>query len=506
MKSSYLDDLRLSATSATSAPSATTTAAAAANPAADHAPVRDLYFNLYNNPDASKAAGQAYLDHQIAAVQAIPSDLPASLDDLTAWMIERTEAVGAEYRDYLAARKHGAPRRYFSNRAHALYFIKAVAPTKLVDGSWLYGLLRHWDNPDFHPLIKTYLEELGDGAPDKNHVTIYRKLVAVHACDGWQQLDDSHFVQGAIQLALANNGDDYLPEVIGFNLGYEQLPLHLLICSYELNELGIDPYYFTLHVTVDNASNGHAAKAVDALKNLMPRIGDSGDFYRRVIDGYRLNELGASTNSTIASFDLDAELTGIMAAKSVAGKNMHSDYCRVAGRSINDWLGAPDNVPSFMQALEKAGWITRGADAGQSRFWGLIQGEKAEMFGVFSPYEQQVLRDWIATPRGSDTDAAEPQDATEQPRVLSHRARQRMLANVSQMSRDGEHPQRGLIRRHAGQEATGASELHLLEQRIADMPNKQQAMALLATLMAPDSHHSAVGLMATRMYSQLLDH
>jgi hypothetical protein len=487
-----------------------TTQAADVAIAQDTAPSRDLYFDLYNNPEEHKGAAQAFLDRQIAAVQAIPSDLPASIDDLTAWMMERTEAVGAEYRDYLVARKNGAPRRYFSNRAHALYFIKAVAPTKLVDGSWLFGLLRHWDNPDFHPLIKTYLEELGDGAPDKNHVTIFRKLVAVHGCDGWQQLDDSHFVQGAIQLALAHSADDYLPEVIGFNLGYEQLPLHLLITSYELNELGIDPYYFTLHVTVDNASNGHAQKAVEALKNLMPRVGDSGDFYRRVIDGYRLNELGASTNSTIASFDLDAELMGIMAAKSATGKNMHSDYCRVAGKSINDWLATPDNVPAFMAALEKAGWITRGTDPEQSRFWGLIQGDKAEMFGVFSPYEQQVLRDWIATPRAGaqagGEEGAQRVAEENQPRVLSHRARQRMLANVGQLSRDGDHPVRGLIRRRPDQMGTGVSELHLLEEQIAAVPGKQQAMALLANLMSPSNHHSAVGLMATRMYSQLLDH
>ena len=484
-------------------------AAAPALPLQDSAPSRDLYFDLYNNPERAKSAAAAFLDHQIAAVQAIPSDLPTSIDGLAAWMTERTEAVGAEYRDYLAARKNGAPRRYFSNRAHALYFIKAVAPTKLVDGSWLFGLLRHWDNPDFHPLIKTYLEELGDGAPDKNHVTIFRKLVAVHGCDGWPQLDDSHFVQGAIQLSLAHNAEEYLPEVIGFNLGYEQLPLHLLITSYELNELGIDPYYFTLHVTVDNASNGHAAKAVEALKNLMPRVGDSAAFYRRVIDGYRLNELGASTNSTIASFDLDAELTGIMAAKSATGKNMHSDYCRVAGKSINDWLGSPDNVPAFMVALETAGWITRGADPEQSRFWGLIQGDKAEMFGVFSPYEQQVLRDWIATPRADSQDAANDASAgandRQLPRVLSHRARQRMLANVGQLSREGEHPARGLIRRRPDQMGEGVSELHLLEEQIAAVPGKQQAMAVLANLMSPSTHHSAVGLMATRMYSQLLD-
>ena len=126
---------------------------------ADHSPVRDLYFGLYSDPHDHRDAARAWLDRQIAAVQAIPPDLPASIDALAAWMHERTEAVGAEYRNYLAARKAGAPRRYFSNRAHALYFIKAVAPTKLVDGSWLYGLLRHWDNPDYHPLIKTYLEE-----------------------------------------------------------------------------------------------------------------------------------------------------------------------------------------------------------------------------------------------------------------------------------------------------------------------------------------------------------
>jgi hypothetical protein len=30
-------------------------------------------------------------------------------------------------------------------------------------------------------------------------------------------------------------------------------------------------------------------------------------------------------------------------------------------------------------------------------------------------------------------------------------------------------------------------------------------MTLLAGLMAPDVHHTALGLMATRMYAQLLD-
>jgi hypothetical protein len=464
---------------------------------------KGLYFALYGDPLGNARAGEAYLQEQIAAVQSIPADLPPTLAQLPGWIAARTEAVGQEYRDYLAARKAGAPRRYFHNRSHALNFIKSVAPTKLVDGAWLYGLLKHWDNPDYHPLIKTYIEELGEGVPDKNHVTIYRKLLAAHGCEGWEQLDDEHFVQGAIQLALGHNADRMLPEIIGYNLGYEQLPLHLMITSYELNEFGIDPYYFTLHVTVDNAASGHAQKAVQALVDLMPRVGDRAAFYRRVQDGYRLNELGASTNSVIAAFDLQEELVRILAHKSSVGKNMHSDYCRVAGRSVNDWLGDPAQIPGFLGALETAGWIKRGEDVEHSRFWRLVHGERAEMFGVFSAYEQQVLRDWIVTPPSGVKSVKEA-------RVLTHRARQRTLDNLGEhQDRSGQFPERGLIRRRAARDTDrdteADNELGLLEQRVAAAAGKAEAMALLGELMSPAHHHSAAGLMATRMYTQLLD-
>ena len=476
-------------------------AASASNPAgcAEATPAKDLYFALLADPLGQARAAERFLREQIASVQSIPADLPPTLAQLPDWVQARTDAVGAEYREYLEARKAGAPRRYFGNRAHALYFLKSVAPTKLVDGAWLYGLLRHWDNPDFHPLIKTYLEELGEGVPDKNHVTIYRKLLATHGCEGWEHLDEQHYLQGAIQLALGHNADRFLHEVIGYNLGYEQLPLHLLITSYELNEFGIDPYYFTLHVTVDNAATGHAQKAVQALNELMPRVGDRAAFYRRVLDGYRLNELGASTTSVIAEFDLQEELVHILAQKSSVGKNMHSDYCRVAGRSVNDWLGNPSQIPGFLSAMESAGWIKRGEDVENSRFWRLIHGERAEMFGVFSAYEQQVLKDWILT-------APDGKEGGKEPRMLTHRARQRTMDNLGQhQDRSSSFPERGLIRRRAARDTESDNELGLLEQRVAAAAGKQEAMALLGELMSPAHHHSAAGLMATRMYTKLLE-
>ena len=186
--------------------------------------------------------------------------------------------------------------------------------------------------------------------------------------------------------------------------------------AYELNELGIDPYYFTLHVTVDNADSGHARKAWEALHKLTPQVGDCAAFLRRVEAGYRLNDLGVGTEAVIDAFDLYGELVGILGAKTAAGSNLHSDYCKVGGRSLNDWMADPDQVPALLAALEAQGWFTRGQAPEDSRFWALIQGDHAQMFGVFSAYEQQVLHDWIATP---------PHTAAGLPRVPSYRARQR---------------------------------------------------------------------------------
>ncbi|GGZ00840.1 iron-containing redox enzyme family protein [Pseudoduganella plicata] len=465
---------------------------------------KPVYNRLAMMEDPALAAG--YLEARLVEAATLPADLPESLDEMAGWIARHTDAVGTAYRDYLAGRKAGAPRRYFHTKSQALYFLKAVAPTKLVDGAWLYGVLQRWDDEDFRPLIRIYLEELGNGVPDKNHVLIYRKLLAQHGCEQWQDLPDTHFLQGAIQLALAQGAESFLPELIGYNLGYEQLPLHLLITSYELNELGIDPYYFTLHVTVDNAATGHAHTALEGLKQIMPRVGDASDFLRRVAAGFRLNDLGVGTVDAIASFDLEAETVAMLAAKSTVGKNMHSDYCRVAGRTVNDWLSDATQIPLFLEKLEAQGWIRRGEPAENSRFWKLIQGERAEMFGVFSPYEQQLLQDWIATPRAG-TDQAATDSPTEAPRVLSHRAMLRSMETLNSGTSPRSSAPRGLIRHrfpddeHAW-ESIGC-ELRLLEARLAATSSKEEAMDLLVGLMSPERHHTSSGLMATRVFSRL---
>ncbi len=456
----------------------------------------DFYSRLLSADATGALNSEAalFLDGQIADNAALSCDLPATPQELEAWMNTGAQRATTAYGHYLEQRQAGAPRRYFSNRAHALYFLRAVAPTKLVDGAWLYGLLKHWRNPRFSDLLRTYVEELGDGDADKNHVVIYRALMARYGLDSLDGLDDALYTQGVIQLSLACSAEDYLPELIGFNLGYEQLPLHLLITAYELNELGLDPYYFTLHVTVDNPDTGHARRAVQAVLDNLPRLGDADEFWRRVRLGYQLSNAGIGSSDVIEGFDIAQEVVRIFSHKSAAGHGAHSDYCRVAGRNINDWLARKEDIPEFLAALQKAGWIKRGAPVEESRFWGLLQGPRAEMFGVFSPYELQLIHDWIRGEASQDGRAyTEALGETASARRPSFRVAARLAAT------------RGVSAFDAGSAADTGSlldvDLQALTQQLATLDEAGQGRLLLQA-MAPSQHWTPAGLQATRLFMQ----
>lgn len=456
----------------------------------DPQPARSVFYDLFpgDASDSDFANARQFLVAQLEAASQLQTDLPDNRDDLYAWMESNVEQVGQQYREYLDERQAGGKRRYFRNKSHALNFLRSVAPTKMVDGAWLYGLLRRYDDARFLSLIQTYLEELGEGWSSKNHVTLYRKLLHSQGIERWDDLDDEHYVQGAVQLALAFHGEQFLPEIIGYNLGYEQLPLHLLITAYELKELRIDPYYFTLHVTVDNADSGHARKAVDAIFETMPHFGDAEEWYRRVRSGYNLNYLGASTLSVIDSFDLEQEMIAIFARKGIVGQYAHSDGRRVAGRTVNEWLSDAEHTAEFLHAMEKDGWFVRHQEPERSRFWRLIQSEKAKMFGVFNAYEQQVIYDWIrgdAAREYSDTYSAPTPH-----REFSSEVRIRFDSSQ--------------VWNHTASDANDFdAELRDFQKRLTSSSNPQQVLSTLIESMSPANHHSDSGLAATRIFNAL---
>jgi len=328
-------------------------------------------------------------------------------------------------------------------------------------------------------------------------VLLYRKLLERHGLNPLHGLPDGFYTQGVLQLALGWNAGEFLPEVIGFNLGYEQLPLHLLITAYELNELGIDPYYFTLHITVDNADSGHAQRAVQAVLDTLPRFGDSAGFWQRVQRGSRLANAGTGTTEVIAGFDMGREVEAIFSRKRMTGQGAHSDYCRVAGRSINDWLAQPDGIPAFLAALEQAGWIKRDAPVFESRFWQLLQGDKAEMFGVFSPYELQVIHDWIRGDASADGQAHDEVALLPGRRRPSFRSRSRLTQHQAGVSNPG------LLKvLETSQEEAPDPDLQALKAELAASVDVGQQRQLLVRAMSPELHWTPAGLYATRRFMQ----
>lgn len=469
-----------------------------------HGSSKAMYFSLLEAAHIKRAGGPCagFLAAQLQATRGHSTSMPTQAGQLNSWLAAHNETVGRQYQQYLAARQAGGPRRYFHSKAHALYFLRAVAPTKMVDGAWLYGITRHWQDTRLASLIRIYLEELGDGAEAMNHVALYRKLLRVNGCDDWKTLDDQFFTQGAVQLALAANTETHLPEVIGFNLGYEQLPLHLLITAYELKELNIDPYYFTLHTTIDNAQTGHAHAAVEAVAEAMPLFGDSRQYMARVLAGVKLNDAGLSTLEIIRQFDLQQEVVRILQAKATIGRFMHANRCEIAGKSINAWLADSDQMVPFLHAMEKTGWIKRHHAPEESPFWKTFAGEKAPMFGVFTAYEQQVLYDWIAG------------DALENMPMLGRLGRPWRMVEKQGLAREAgkNNPHDNVYDLRTGGRIARLPVSHDFNQdqvsfecHVHSMDDGQALMEFLAGWLSPGKHHTPLGLCATRYFKSYLD-
>jgi len=466
---------------------------------------RHLYFDMFGErgdctgciDESTRSASRDYLLERLEEAAKIDANFPIDMLSLPEFLRDAHDHAAQCYRRYLDERHAGLPRRYFTCRSHAMHFLRTVAPTKLVDGAWLFGLLQRWEDPRLAPLIQIYLEELGCGTAPQNHVLLFKQLLARYGCDQWQEGPDEHFTQGAVQLALGHNAHEFLPELIGFNLGYEQLPLHLPITAYELNELEIDPYYFTLHVTIDNPSTGHARKALQCVLDCKPRIGNVEEFHRRVGNGYRLNLVGMGTNQAIDSFDLEGEMLRVLVDKASIGSQLHSDYCLVAGRPVSEWLSSPGNIAELLTALQSSGWIRRGELPEESRFWRLLTDVQAPMFGVFNGYEQQILQDWIQS--GVDI----PQTSCS----INHFRKRAIGGHVdgkfSVLESGASIAQ--IIAHHADIELRPGvcTEVDSLFEQLAGVLTKAQAFTVLGGMLSPANHSTLAGLTATRLYADL---
>ena len=191
--------------------------------------------------------------------------------------------------------------------------------------------------------------------------------------------------------------------------------------------------------------------------------------------------MGAGTNQIIADFDLEQELLNILATKALTGSQLHSDYCRIGGKTVNEWLATPEQIHEFVDTLVKKGWIRRNEHPTKSRFWNLLVGDKGAMFGVFNAYELQIIYDWIAG------------ESLQVPTSINRRYRKRRQ-EFDSATQD--------ICESKDHSDEFSAEANLLMDKLASAPDKSAAMDLLVPWLSPRYHHTSLGLMATRIYAQ----
>jgi hypothetical protein len=293
----------------------------------------------------------------------------------------------AKYDKYVEEREKGSSRMLFPHIQAAKWFLLQSCPTKMVDGVWLStidacSLFRKKEHGQCVKdlLVRTFFEECGEGSHDLNHVVLFKKLFessfeefSLDTPSDWIEetlIQDSSFRAGAIQMALAaacssvsrkNDGVDivlggeeeeeevsyartFLPELVGYNLSYEQLAFHMLVTIVELRELSLDPCYFALHVTVDNAHTGHAAMAMKCCKLLMKDCRDETE--RKLVDakiqaGFRASGIGVSVIELMQDYTIEKHLDAILKSKLPVASGLHS-------RVKVLWKGAKCSLSSVM--------------------------------------------------------------------------------------------------------------------------------------------------------------
>ncbi|KNG90842.1 hypothetical protein ANOM_000984 [Aspergillus nomiae NRRL 13137] len=356
-----------------------------------------------------------------------------SREALLAFVQSQQEQVTDQFEAYHTRRRKGGQREHFPDRDAAIRWLRQASPLKLVDGAWL-GHINGVSTPfNLRPVSKglwqILSEELGDGDRKKHHVFVYQELLRsvghVPPCPSSSSFiqtdhgaDDVRFWQAAVaHLLISLAPDCFLPELLGFNLCFEGLQLDTLVVATELREVGIDPYYFLLHISIDNVASGHTAMAAECVIRYLDHVRDSEGTqamdcaWKRIQAGFVFcGDASSSSTNAVATGpsiltskpDLEGDLLNIFASKVNAARGIHcTSKARIGSRTMVDWL-EPTSFRSrewqqdFLRNLTDARpWVYKG-DSQKSKLvqelrWG------GRMFGCFTDRELGVLERWIDT-------------------------------------------------------------------------------------------------------------
>lgn len=308
---------------------------------------------------------------------------------------------------------------YNSTRDEQVQLLLGAAPFNQTDGAWLrYAANAGTMDEVTSLLFEVWSDEVGNGDRSLHHGNLYTALlkslglyvpeITSRAYVDDPRIDESSFVAPVFQLAISQHSEEFFPEIIGMTLFLEWEVLSLVPRVKRRDYFGIDSQFWRMHVGIDNATEGHGAKAKraaglyldevlkesgpDAQQNHWKRIwrgfvafGTAGYDLFSNADGLTVENEERNHPSTPAN-----RVAEIMSRKLPFGSLNHLRN-RLGLYRINDLF---DDPSLFLEELANSPWIEPGRPD-DSRFLSYLTTFEGPMYKVFSKEDLTTWREWV---------------------------------------------------------------------------------------------------------------
>ncbi|WP_189304528.1 LodA/GoxA family CTQ-dependent oxidase [Streptomyces cinerochromogenes] len=315
------------------------------------------------------------------------------------------------YSDLVQAGENANPARsIYRSRQDVVERIRQLAPFNLMDGAWLRNVTKPGPISEVHSLLfAIWTDEQGNGNPALNHANLYTDLLHsvglyLPPVDSYEfamlpEMLDSAYTAAAFELAISQHSEEFFPEILGMTLWLEWEVLGLKPTVRLFEYYGINPQFYTMHIGIDNATNGHGAKARDAVVQYLEGIyEDGGDAavqqqWQRIWNGYvafaTVGNLSKDLRDLLLNPPSPEDRVLDLIARKAPYASQNHDGKTLGENKLNDWFLDPAGL---LQELQDSGLIVPG-DPDKSSFF-----EKTTytgpMYKVFSESELELWRQW----------------------------------------------------------------------------------------------------------------
>ena len=306
--------------------------------------------------------------------------------------------------------------------------IRQLAPFNQLDGAWLRNVSEGGPIDEINSyLFSIWMDEAGDGNPDQNHANLYTKLlesvgITLPAVNSREYVDnpdllDSAFTAPLFELVISEFSRTFYPEILGMTLELEWEVLNLWPGIIRLQAWGINTHFYTMHVGIDNAANGHGAKAMRAVEMYLDRVrqqtGSEEEVQRqwkRIWNGFVAFETTGKLAEDLRQLILDrrnstpeTDLIDMINLKKAYGRFNHGSK-KIQGEFINDLFEDPQLL------LEKLSGDKRYISPGDPVNSGFFQKLTFDgpMYKVFSDDEIELWRRWVVWLAGKPQPQPQP--------------------------------------------------------------------------------------------------